>query len=67
MQLNISNFIANIGYDSKNKEYYIFFASKYMGITDAREREEVDGYIKTVLLFIAKRKRFWALIYFDAL
>jgi len=38
-----------------------------MGITDAREREEVDGYIKTVLLFIAKRKRFWALIYFDAL
>ena len=57
--------VKSIGYDGKNVEYYIFFGQKYMAITDPTMRKQNNNHIKTVLKFIAKRKRLWSLIFFD--
>ena len=54
--------VKSIGYDGKNVEYYLFFGQKYVATQD---KPTINNHIKTVLKFIAKRKRLWALIYFD--
>ena len=47
-------------------EYYLFFGTKYNAITDPEEKTKFDEYIRTVLKFIAGRRRNWSLIYFHS-
>lgn len=63
-ELHVKEIVKSIGYDSKNVEYYLFFGQKYQAVSQ-QERQIINNHIKTVLKFIAKRKRNWALIYFD--
>lgn len=65
-ELHVKEIVKSIGYDSKNVEYYLFFGQKYQAI-DQQERQQINDHIRTVLRFISKRKRSWALIYFAQL